>query len=280
MTYKSFDLEIENKIAHIQLCRPDEFNTMNPAFWNEFPKAIRRINEESLARVIVLSSTGKHFCAGMDLAVFSGGLLRDAELGRKHENLRQVVLQLQEVFTLLEKVRIPVLAAIQGGCIGGAVDMVAACDSRYCTQDAFFSIEETKLAMTADLGTLQRLPKVMSSGLVRELAFTGRRMFAEEAKGSGLVNNVFETQEAMLLAVMETASQIAQRSPLAVAGCKEMLNYGRDHSVSDSLNYMSVWQAGMFQPQADMMEAFTAKAQKRDANFDELCTIESPIKEK
>jgi enoyl-CoA hydratase len=266
---------IDNNVAHITLNRPDYFNTMNLDFWQEFPKVIDEISNESSARVIVISSTGKHFCAGMDLAVFTQeSQTANLELGRKHEQLRRTVLKLQACFNALEKARMPVLMAIQGGCIGGAVDMISAADCRYCTEDAFFSIEETKLGMTADLGTLQRLPKLISIGLVKELAYTGRRMHANEAKSAGLVNNVYTDQASMIEAVMNIANEIAARSPLAVLGCKEMINYARDHSVSDSLDYMAVWQSGMFQPQNDMMETFTAKAEKRQPKFDNLSKVD------
>ncbi|MCJ8333359.1 MAG: enoyl-CoA hydratase-related protein [Epibacterium sp.] len=189
---KSLDLTIENKIAHVQFNRPAELNTMNRDFWLEFPKVIGQINADASARVIVLFSTGKHFCAGMELGVFSDpNLLRhDADLGRKQENVRHVVTWLQEAFNKLETARMPVLAAVQGGCIGGAVDMVSACDSRYCTEDAFFCIEETKIGMTADLCKLQRLPHLIPQGLMRELAYTGRRLPAAEAKECGLVNRI------------------------------------------------------------------------------------------
>ncbi len=274
--FNSLTVEVNAKIAHIKLNRPDEFNSMNIDFWAEFPKVIQQINDQAAARVIVISSTGKHFCAGMDLAVFTqSNNDKNIELGRKHEQLRRLVLRLQECFNVLESARMPVLMAVQGGCIGGAVDMVSAADCRYCTSDAFFSIEETKLGMTADLGTLQRLPKLISMGLVKELAYTGRRMPANEAKDAGLVNQVFEDQQSMLTGVMAIAAEIAARSPLAVAGCKEMINYGRDHSVADSLNYMAAWQSGMFQPQNDMMETFTAKAQKRAPEFQELTPIDN-----
>ncbi|MDO6641629.1 MULTISPECIES: crotonase/enoyl-CoA hydratase family protein [unclassified Shewanella] len=274
--FNSLTVEVNAKIAHIKLNRPDEFNSMNIDFWDEFPKVIQQINDQAAARVIVISSTGKHFCAGMDLAVFTqSNNDKNIELGRKHEQLRRLVLRLQECFNVLESARMPVLMAVQGGCIGGAVDMVSAADCRYCTSDAFFSIEETKLGMTADLGTLQRLPKLISMGLVKELAYTGRRMPANEAKDAGLVNQVFEDQQSMLTGVMAIAAEIAARSPLAVAGCKEMINYGRDHSVADSLNYMAAWQSGMFQPQNDMMETFTAKAQKRAPEFQELTPIDN-----
>ena len=169
--------------------------------------------------------------------------------GRMAENLRRVVLQLQDTLSSLEKVRLPVLAAVHGGCIGGALDLVCAADSRYCTSDAYFTIKETELGMTADVGTLQRLPKLMPEGVVRELAYTGRKFGAEEAHHRlGFVNSVYETQEAMLEGVMSIAAQIAANSPLAVTGCKEMINFSRDHSVEDSLRYMATWQSGMFRP--------------------------------
>lgn len=275
-THKTMTVTIENNIAHITLNRPEAFNSMNIDFWQELPKFINELSNSAAARVIVISSTGKHFCAGMDLAVFTQDKQNEnKELGRKHEQLRHTVLRLQACFNALEKARMPVLMAIQGGCIGGAVDMISAADCRYCTEDAFFSIEETKLGMTADVGTLQRLPKLISIGIVKELAYTGRRMLAAEAQSVGLVNNVYPDQESMLTAVMNIAAEIAAHSPLAVLGCKEMINYAQDHTISDSLNYMSVWQSGMFQPQTDMMETFTAKAQKRAPQFDDLNNLSS-----
>ncbi|MGX9460522.1 crotonase/enoyl-CoA hydratase family protein [Shewanella sp. A14] len=273
--YNTLTVDVNDNVAHIILNRPDELNSMNVDFWHEFPNVINDINHQANARAIVISSTGKHFSAGMDLAVFSANDTKDnIELGRKHEQLRRLVLRLQDCFSVLETARMPVLMAIQGGCIGGAVDMVTAADCRYCTSDAFFSIEETKLGMTADVGTLQRLPKLISIGLVKELAYTGRRMPAAEAKQAGLVNHVYDDQESMITAVLAIAKEIAARSPLAVTGCKEMINYARDHSVADSLNYMSVWQSGMFQPQNDMMEIFKAKAQKRAPEFEALTPID------
>lgn len=274
MSYKSLSVSIDNHIAQVTLNRPDQLNTMNVDFWKEFPQAIREIDHAAEARVIVLSSTGKHYCAGMDLGVFtnSNSIPMKGDPARMGENLRRVVLQLQETFNVLENARIPVLAAVQGGCIGGAVDMISACDSRYCSKDAFFTIKETQLGMTADLGTLQRLPHLIPQGLMRELAYTGRKMHADEALSFGLVNQVFDTQAAMLDGVMSIATDIARQSPMAVAGTKEMINYARDHSVADSLKYMATWQAGMFRPE-DMMKSFQAKATKTEANFDPLFSI-------
>jgi len=271
MSFKSLEVTLENHIAHIKLNRPDALNSMNIDFWTELPVAVREIDQQAEARVIVLSSTGKHFSAGMDLSVFttSNSIPMTGDPSRMAENLRRVVLQLQDCFNALEDIRIPVLAAIQGGCIGGAIDMVSACDSRYCTEDTFFTIKETQLGMTADLGTLQRLPHLIPQGIMRELAYTGRKFDATEAKDIGLVNKIFPSQEAMIEGVMVVAKQIAQQSPVAVAGCKEMINYSRDHSVADSLKYMATWQSGMFRPQ-DMMKCFAAKAQKSSPDFEPL----------
>ncbi|WP_298184357.1 crotonase/enoyl-CoA hydratase family protein [uncultured Pseudomonas sp.] len=276
MSYKSFNVSLNDRVAHVQLCRPDALNSMNTDFWLELPQCMREIEASGEARAIVISSTGKHFSAGMDLGVFTNpkAVPMGGDPGRMAENLRRTVLQLQATLSSLEEIRVPVLVAIQGGCIGGALDMVCAADSRYCSADAYFTIKETELGMTADVGTLQRLPKLLPQGVVRELAYTGRKFSAAEAKALGFVNEVYETQEAMLAGVMAIAQQIAQHSPLAVSGCKEMLNYSRDHSVEDSLKYMATWQSGMFRPN-DMLKTFQAKAMKTAPAFDNLF----PVKE-
>ena len=277
MTHQCFDVELRDQVAHLRLCRPESLNTMTPAFWSELPAIVKELDRGGEARVIVLSSTGKHFTAGMDLSVFSGGVGQTrGEVGRLRANLRLGVLELQESFTCLERARMPVLAAIQGGCIGGGVDMISACDMRYATRDAFFCIQEINIGMTADVGTLQRLPKIVPEGVARELAYTGRRMSAERAREVGLVNEVFPDHPALLEGVMQVAREIAARSPLAVWGSKEMLNYSRDHSVADGLNYIATWQTGMFQP-ADMAEALQAKQEKREPSFDDLLPIAKSI---
>ncbi|WP_226666894.1 crotonase/enoyl-CoA hydratase family protein [Microbulbifer aggregans] len=275
--YSCFDVSIADHVAHIQLSRPDQMNTMNKAFWKELPRLIDAIDGQSLARVIVISSTGKHFSAGMDLSVFSDpkAVPMTGDPGRMGENLRRVVMQLQDSLSSLERSRVPVLAAIHGGCIGGALDMVCAADCRYASEDAFFTIKETELGMTADVGTLQRFPKLVSQGMVRELAYTGRKFSAAEAEAMGLVNRVFPDQDSLVAGVLEIAAQIAANSPLAVVGCKEMLNYSRDHSVEDSLRYMATWQSGMFR-QDDMMKSFVAKSEKSQPAFEEIWPV-SPL---
>ena len=274
MEFKSFAVSVENHVAHVQMCRPDALNSMNVDFWLELPQCVKALDASGDVRVIVISSTGKHFSAGMDLAVFTNpkATPMTGDPGRMGENLRRVVMQLQASLSALEEVRIPVLTAIQGGCIGGALDMVCASDSRYCTDDAYFTIKETELGMTADVGTLQRLPKLMPQGVVRELAYTGRKLSAQEAKNLGFVNEVYESHAALLDGVMTIAQRIAHNSPLAVAGCKEMLNYSRDHSVQDSLKYMATWQSGMFRPN-DMMKTFAAKSTGAQAEFDNIWPV-------
>lgn len=271
-----FDVTIRDKIAHVQLKRPEAFNSMTRDFWNELPKIVNDINDNARARVIVITSTGKHFCAGMDLSVFAssegvtGGANSDSYT--RGENFRHHVHHLQDTFSCLDKARIPVLVAIQGGCIGGAVDFVSACDIRWASADAFFCIQEINIGMTADVGTFPRLCKLIPEGHVRELAYTGRRLPAARAKEIGLVNDVFETHEALVEHVMATAREIASKAPLAVTGSKVMINYARDHTIADGLDYIATWQAGMFAP-AHMAEAFRANAVKEAGNFPDLLPL-------
>ena len=272
--YECFEVTIANKVAHVQLKRPDAFNSMIASFWTELPQIVREIDASASARAIVISSTGKHFSAGMDLEVFSGGSSLSVgpgvtEEGRKRAYMWMMVQHLQDSFTALEQARIPVLCAIQGGCIGGAIDMVSAADMRYCSADAFFCVMEINIGMTADVGTLQRLPKIIPEGIARELAYTGDRMPAQRALECGLVNQVFEDHDSLVEGVLEIAGRIATRSPLAIWGTKEMINYTRDHSVADGLRYIAGWQSGMFQP-SDMFEEFAAKGEKRAPIFEEL----------
>lgn len=279
MTESCFAVTIENNVAHIVLNRPKAFNAMPRPFWNELPKIVNDINDNAKARVIVISSTGKHFTAGMDISVFTDGESITAQGGDQHtraESFRQFVLTLQGSFNCLDNARMPVIAAIQGGCIGAGVDMTSACDIRYATEDAFFQIAEINIGMTADVGTFPRLCKLIPEGWVRELAYSGRRLPAQRAKEIGLVNDVFATQEEMLAHIMELAREIATKAPVAVAGSKRMINYARDHSIADGLDYIATWQAGMFSP-PHMMEAFAAKAQKRDPNFPDLAPLKKEM---
>jgi enoyl-CoA hydratase len=269
MAYTCFDLEITDNVAHLRLSRPAAYNSMIAEFWSELPAAVTAISEEASARAIVISSTGKHFCSGMDLAVFAGQNEEGLDLGRKQARMRSTVKTLQWTATALEKARVPVLMAIQGGCIGGAVDLATAADLRYCSADAFFVVAEINIGMTADIGTLQRLGKCIPEGVARELALTGRRMTAARAYEVGLVQEVYADHNSLVAGVLETAKEIASKSPLAIWGTKVAMNFARDHSVDDSLEHMATWQSGMFQPE-DMVESFTAKAEKRAASYPDL----------
>ncbi len=274
-TYECFSVSIEDKVAHITLSRGDALNTMTKDFWNDLPEIVRSIDSGAMARVIVISSTGKHFSAGMDLSVFaSEGAVTSSDRDRfvAAEQFRSNIRQIQSSFNALEEARVPVLFALQGGVIGGAMDMVSAGDIRYCTKDAFFCIQEINIAMTADVGTFPRLQRYVSEGWVKEMAYGGRRLKADKAKEIGLVNEVFETHEEMMAYVMDLAKEIATKNPIAVTGSKVLINYGRDHSTADTLDYIGVWNASMLAP-PHMQEAFTAQAQKREPEFPDLLPL-------
>jgi enoyl-CoA hydratase len=271
MTYSCFTVSIEDEIAHIRLNRPEKMNSMIPDFWREFPEAVDKISAQAEARVIVLSSEGRHFTAGMDISVFmEGGTGGDGS--NPHvaaEAFRNKIRTLQDTFSCLERARQPVLAAIQGGAIGAGVDLATACDCRYASADAFFCVAETAIGMTADVGTFPRLVRIIPEGWARQMAYTAERLPAAKAREIGLVNEVYENAEALLAGVMGIARQIAAHSPLAVTGCKAMANYARDHSTADALDYIGLWNAAMLRPD-DIREAFMAKSEKRKGRFDPL----------
>ncbi len=273
MSYECFEVSITDKVAHIVLNRPEKRNSMNPAFWRELPEIVKDIDSGSKARVIVISSTGPHFSSGLDISSFAG--VSNPDGGEVDEKTRSLqagtafynnVLRMQDSFTCLENCRVPVLAAIQGGCIGGGVDFVTACDIRYATEDAFLTIFETNIGMTADVGTFPRLVKLIPEGYVKEMAYTGRRVSAREAMQMGLINQVFENQELLLQHVMAIARDIASKAPLAVYGCKKMINYARDHTTADGLDYIAIWNASHLKIE-EIQEAMTANAEKRPGNF-------------
>lgn len=268
--YDTYLVDIADKIAHVRFNRPDKANSLAQTGWDELEAIFKDLDVRSDVRVIVLSGEGKNFCAGIDLEMFMG-LAQDLgskDEGRKREALRRNVHRLQEPINAIENCSKPVLAAIHRACVGGAVDIVTACDMRYCTSDAFFSIEEINIGMVADLGTLQRLPKLIGEGIVRELAYTGRRMLANEAREHQLVNQVYDDKEIMMTEVMKIAKTIASKSPLSVRGTKQVLNFSRDHSVADGLEYMATWNAAMLISD-DITEAMTAKMTGRPAKFED-----------
>ena len=277
--YESFNLEIEDNIANIILSRPERLNSMSRKFWVELPEILEEVNRNSEIRVLIISSTGKHFCAGMDLSAFDNGVAnipkeKRPDNARIGEALYRSAKELQEYISKLEKIRVPVIAAIHGGCIGGAVDLVTACDIRLATTDAFFCIQEINIGMAADVGTLQRLPRIIPDSKMRELAYTGRRMLADEAKESGLVSDVYNSQEEMVNAAKEMANEIAKKSPIAIYGLKALMNYSRDHTITDSLDFNALWSGAMLS-QRDMEEAIKAFVEKREATFGKMADVKN-----
>ena len=265
-----FVCSVEDGIAHIEMNRPDKANSMSPDFWEDLPRLLDDMDHNPDIRAIVLSGRGKHFTGGMDLAAFQGIMeLTQKEPARGAYALRRLILKLQDSLTSLERVRVPVIAAIHGVCLGGGIDLISACDIRLCTKDASFGVEEIHVGMTADVGTLQRLPKIMPPGIVRELTYTGRRFSADEAKDWGLVNSVHKDRDAVLDAAKALAGDIAAKSPLAVAGAKQAITYARDHSVQDGLDQIATWNAGMLRPD-DLMKAMQAKMAKKQTEYDDL----------
>ncbi|HEX6706912.1 MAG TPA: enoyl-CoA hydratase-related protein [Albitalea sp.] len=257
-------------IAHLQLNRPERMNTMAPPFFPAFRDAVQALNDSGRARVLVISSTGKHFSAGMALDTFAGGgPMLDLKSSRARLGFQEGLRRLMACFDVLDSARLPVLCAIQGGCIGGALDLAAACDLRYCTADAFFCIQEINVGMAADLGVLQRLPKLIAPGVVRELAYTGERLSAARALELGLVNAVLADADALLAHAMTAARSIAAKSPLAIAGSKLALNQARDHGTAAALAQMTLLQSAIFDT-GEMAEAIAAWKDKRDPRFDPL----------
>ena len=267
-----FTLTESSQIAHLVLSKPEAMNTMHPTFWRELDAALTQIHAQGTARALVISSTGKHFSAGMALDTFAGAIQMDDQSPEGRAAMFDALTDMQTTFTKIENLRIPVIAAIQGGCIGGAVDMVTACCIRYASADAFFCIQEINIGMVADVGTLQRLPKLIPMAVVKELAYTGRRMPAAQALQYGLVNAVLDTPDAATAAALQCAAEIATKPPVAQWGTKQALHYARDHSVEDSLKQMG-WLQGAIWSNRHVLEAVTAMKTKRPGDFPALKTL-------
>lgn len=272
MAWTSFAVTRDGSIARLTLNRPDKRNTMTPAFWGELPEAVMALSDEGQTRVLILDAQGPVFSAGMDISVFTdpGALSTDSAAAR--EAFLTAATALQDAFMAFERARFPVIAAVQGPCVGGAVDMITACDLRYGTSEAWLRIEETNIAMFADVGTLQRLPRLIPEGVARELAYTGAKLDAQRAERLGLYNAVLDTPEALRAHVDSVAREIAAKAPLAISGTKRSLLYARDHSVSDALEQAMVLQASLWNP-ADIMEAFAARGEKREGAFQALAPV-------
>ncbi|WP_179401460.1 enoyl-CoA hydratase-related protein [Burkholderia guangdongensis] len=273
MQNEYFQISIESGIAHLQLNRPDRLNTMGPAFFTGLRDAVLALDDAGDTRVLVISSTGKHFSAGMALDVFADtSSVFDTRSPRARLTFQHALRNLIDCFDTLDQARFPVICAIQGGCIGGGLDLAVACDIRVCTADAFFALQETQIGMTADLGVLQRLPKVIPAGVARQMAYTSERLSAERALTVGLVNAVLPDADALLRHAMDVAQAIASKSALAVSGCKASINFARDHSTAESLQHMALLQSAIFDTR-DLAEAISAWQGKRPARFDPLSPL-------
>ena len=268
-----FDLNIQDHIAHLVLNRPQALNTLDLVFWRELDDVLQDLHQGNQARVLVISSTGKHFSAGMSLDVFGSSVTMDDQSPEGRAAIADLLAGLQATFTRLENLRIPVIVALHGGCIGGAVDMVTAACLRYASADTFFCIQEINIGMVADVGTLQRLPKLLPMGLVKELAYTGRRLSAAKALANGLVTEVFDSHEALVAGALQTAQEIANKPPVAIWGSKQAINYARDHSTEDSLRQMG-WLQGAIWSNPHVKEAIAAMKEKRQANFPDLTPLQ------
>ncbi|MEZ4995216.1 MAG: crotonase/enoyl-CoA hydratase family protein [Saprospiraceae bacterium] len=268
MTTQFFQLSIKDHQAEVTFHRPEKANALHLPAWEEMQKLFEYLDQLPDVRVIILSGSGKHFCSGIDLELLMNiqqFQQIDCE-GRKREALRQFILKLQSTVNAIEACRKPVIATVHGACIGGGLDILAACDLRYCSEDAYFSLKEIDLGMVADLGSIQRLPAIIGMGLTAELAYTARKMTANEALQAGLVTRSFPNREQLQAGVTEIAADIAAKSPLSIRGIKSTLLYARDHSVAESLQQISNWNAAMFLSN-DLQEAFLATMEKRPPKF-------------
>jgi enoyl-CoA hydratase len=274
MNTEFFTLDLaDDGVAHLQLNRPERLNTMSPPFFPALRDAVLRLNAEGRTRALVISSTGKHFSAGMALDVFASSAAGLATgTSRARLAFQDYLRQLMRCFDVIEDARFPVIAAVQGGCIGGALDLAAVCDLRVCTADAFFTVQEIHIGMAADLGVLQRLPKIVPPAVAREMAYTGDRLGAERALAIGLVHAVLPDADAALAQATALAKSIAAKSPLAIAGSKMALNYAIDHPTADALQQMTLLQSAIFDI-GEMAQAIAAWKSKQPAGFEALAAV-------
>ena len=269
---KPFDVEIDNSIAHIRFNRPEKRNSMNEDFWTMFPKEVEELDDSGEIRALIVSSTGPHFSAGIDLSMFKGDIVEsetDNEIGRSRGYFLQQLKFLQNAVSCLEAARFPVVTAVQGGCIGGGIDLITAADIRICTKDAFFLIEEINVGLAADIGTIQRLPKIIPAGIAREWTMLGEKVSADRAKEVGLVSSLHDNHEEMMKNAFEIAEKLASKTPLAMWVTKETLNYSRDHTVKESLENVALWNAATLHKE-DVMSTMMSKMQKKKPEYRNL----------
>ncbi|GIX70288.1 delta(3,5)-Delta(2,4)-dienoyl-CoA isomerase, mitochondrial [Caerostris darwini] len=254
-----------DRVLHVQLNRPDRLNAMNKIFWHEILDCFRKIKDDKECRVAVISGNGRLFSSGLDftdMLDLASKVTSKDDIARKAKYLQAIVEQYQQSFTAIEDCQKPVIAAIHNGCIGGGANLICACDIRYCTEDAYFSIKEIDIGMAADVGILQRLPKAVGNdSLLREYIYSCKNIDANNAKEIGIVSRIFPDKDIMMNAAFDLASLIASKSPVAVQGTKIALNYSRDHSVKEGLEFMTLWNMTMLQSE-DVLKAAEATISK------------------
>lgn len=270
----AFQITRDGAIAHLRLTRPEASNALNVEFWRNFGPALHDLDARGDVRALIISGEGKNFCAGMDISVFSGGAILQADTSSQRQAFQHAARELQDALTTLERVRFPVVAAIHGACVGAGLDMVSACDLRLASADAYFRVEEINIGMMADVGTLQRLPKTLPDAVVRELAYLGTSLTADRAERLGFINAVATSAEAALGAALQMAETIVKKAPLAISGSKAAINYARDHSVAESLEWAAIMQGTLWNPE-DILAAINARQHKTDGIFAPLAPLVS-----
>ena len=269
MNPQYFSLEIKTHIAHLAINRPEKANSLHLEAWEEMRNVFDYLSTEASVRVVILSGNGKHFCAGMELETLMNLQTGETDCeARTRENLRKFIFNIQDCISAIERCKKPVIAAVDHGCIGGGLNIVSACDMRYCTEDAYFVLKEVDLGIVADIGAIQRLPANINQGFLSEIAFTGRKVFGSEAKSEGLVSGVYSTREELMGQAQKIAEIIASKSPLVIRGLKENIVYQRDHSVHDSLQYIATYNAAHLLS-SDLMEAMQSVVMKKPPKFEE-----------
>ncbi len=268
MSFSALHVSLDQHVAEISLNRPDKANALDQTLWTDIQNAFQWADETPEVRAVILRGAGKNFCAGIDLMM----LMQIAQQvenpceGRKREKLHRKILELQGVVSALESCRKPVIAAIHGACVGGAIDLICAADIRVASADAYFAVKEIDVGMTADVGTLQRLPRLVGESVARDWCLTGRRFDAAEADRRGLLSAVLPDAEATLAHARTLAHTITAKSPLAIRGTKEVLNYSRDHTIEDGLKFVATWNAAMLLSN-DIQAAVMASMQGQTAQF-------------
>ncbi|CAN5366991.1 crotonase/enoyl-CoA hydratase family protein [soil metagenome] len=268
----AFQIDHQGAVAHLRLTRPEASNALDASFWRGFGPALRDLDREGTVHALVISGEGRNFCAGMDISVFAGGAILNADTAVQRQAFHHAVRDLQDTLSMVERVRFPVIAAIHGACVGAGLDLVSACDLRLAAVDAYFRVEEINIGMMADVGSLQRLPRVMPDAVVRELAYMGSTLDAGRAERIGFVNAVHVDADAVVAAALKMAGAIAAKAPLAVSGSKAAIGYARDHTVAEGLEWAAIMQGSLWNT-SDVLAAIQARRTREAADFSPLAPL-------